>query len=332
MSKEQTGRNGSDKNAVTVGSLTPVKVSVPNTNLHLAGHKNYLFQPTLANALAPYMDTFRFDFRGNGESDGQMGYSNWNDDLADIDAVISHFERQGYYIYALIGHSRGAISALNYAANFNHMPMIPYIISISSRFNMADVRRKHGPELMTLLENQGHFEWHARSAGKEITLRVTQQHFDDFVNLDTASVPVRDIADLHSHLSHARTTLRIINRADHNYKKHYKELSEMVAHYFSAEGRKQEWSRRVLPNWKTWVHAVEGVLNFRTVGDIWIPSKEDGTVSYLRPGIIYRSAEYVEHHRSVSKPTPEGIKTMEALNITDTFDLRSNSEIERRGT
>ncbi|ORZ04073.1 protein-tyrosine phosphatase-like protein [Lobosporangium transversale] len=366
MSKEQTGRNGSDKNAVTVGSLTPVKVSVPNTNLHLAGilqstnhssrrlgiichgslgHKNYLFQPTLANALAPYMDTFRFDFRGNGESDGQMGYSNWNDDLADIDAVISHFERQGYYIYALIGHSRGAISALNYAANFNHMPMIPYIISISSRFNMADVRRKHGPELMTLLENQGHFEWHARSAGKEITLRVTQQHFDDFVNLDTASVihiptmtnillchgsddevvPVRDIADLHSHLSHARTTLRIINRADHNYKKHYKELSEMVAHYFSAEGRKQEWSRRVLPNWKTWVHAVEGVLNFRTVGDIWIPSKEDGTVSYLRPGIIYRSAD-------VSKPTPEGIKTMEALNITDTFDLRSNSEIERRGT
>lgn len=36
-----------------------------------------------------------------------MGYSNWDDDKADIDAVIAHFERQGYYIYALIGHSRG---------------------------------------------------------------------------------------------------------------------------------------------------------------------------------------------------------------------------------
>lgn len=36
-----------------------------------------------------------------------MGYSNWDDDKADLDAVIAHFERQGYYIYALIGHSRG---------------------------------------------------------------------------------------------------------------------------------------------------------------------------------------------------------------------------------
>lgn len=36
-----------------------------------------------------------------------MGYSNWDDDKADLDAVIAHFENQGYYIYALIGHSRG---------------------------------------------------------------------------------------------------------------------------------------------------------------------------------------------------------------------------------
>jgi hypothetical protein len=36
--------------------------------------------------------------------------------------------------------------------------------------------------------------------------------------------------------------------------------------------------------------------------------------------------------RSISKPTPEGIKVLEALNITDVFDLRSNSETERRGT
>lgn len=38
-----------------------------------------------------------------------MGYSNWDDDQADIDAVILHFERQGFQVYALIGHSRGKI-------------------------------------------------------------------------------------------------------------------------------------------------------------------------------------------------------------------------------
>lgn len=104
-------------------------------------------------------------------------------------------------------------------------------------------------------------------------------------------VPVKDIALLQSHLSHARTSLRILTNADHNYKKHYNEISQTVSHYFSTEGRKEEWSRRVLPNWKAWVHAVGGVLNFRTVGDIWIPSTTEDTVNYMRPGVIYRCAE-----------------------------------------
>ncbi|KAG0264144.1 hypothetical protein BG011_007412 [Mortierella polycephala] len=377
MSKDHTnGSNGNAINAIgdntsspltaTVGSLTSIKVSIPDTPLHLAGvlqssshgtrrlgiichgllgHKNYLFQPTLANMLAPFMDTFRFDFRGNGESEGQMGYSNWNDDQADLDAVITHFERQGYYIYALIGHSRGAISCLNYAATSKHVPLIPYVISISSRFDMSDVKRKHGPETMALLETQGHFDWQARTAGKDVTLRVTKTHFDDFLNFDTAAVahipsmtnvllchgsedqvvPIKDITSLQSHLSHARTALRIISGADHNYRRHYTEISQTIARYFSAEGRKEEWTRRILPNWKSWVHAVGGVLNFRTIGDVWIPSTMDGTVSYLRPGIIYRCAD-------ISKPTPEGIKVLESLNIKDVFDLRSNSETERRGT
>ncbi|KAF9967344.1 hypothetical protein BGZ70_009886 [Mortierella alpina] len=295
--------------------------------------------------LAQYMDTFRFDLRGNGESEGEMGYSNWDDDVADINAVVEHFEREGYYVYALIGHSRGAISCLNYAATSNHVPLIPYVISISARFDMSDAPRRHGPEVMALLEKQGHFDWKARTAGKDLTLRVTQEHFDNFLNLDTTAVahipamtnillchgsaddvvPVKDIGLLQSHLSHARTAVRIITGADHNYRRHTKEICQSIAHYFSSKGRKEEWTRRILPNWKAWVHAVGGVLNFRTVGDIWIPSTTDGTMNYLRPGFIYRCAD-------ISKPTTEGIKVLEALNIRDVFDLRSNSETERRGT
>jgi len=36
------------------------------------GHKNYLFQPLLVSRLV--YSSFRFDFRGNGESDGTMTY------------------------------------------------------------------------------------------------------------------------------------------------------------------------------------------------------------------------------------------------------------------
>ena len=85
--------------------------------------------------------------------------------------------------------------------------------------------------------------------------------------------------------------MRIITNADHNYRKHYNDLSQIIGDYFSAEGRKADWTRRILPNWKTWVHAVGGVQVVRTIGDSWIPSQTDGPVSYLRPGIIYRCAE-----------------------------------------
>ncbi|KAG0350885.1 hypothetical protein BGZ54_003586 [Gamsiella multidivaricata] len=291
------------------------------------------------------MDTFRFDFRGNADSEGQMGYSNWDDDYNDIDSVVKYFEQQGYHIYALIGHSRGAISSLNYAAVSNHVPLIPYIISISTRFDMTDVRRRHGQQILTLLEEQGHFDWEARAAGKDVSIRVTKKNFDDFIQFNTAAVanipsmtnillchgsedavvPVKDIATLHGLLSHARTSLRIITNADHNYRRHTQELSETIARYFSAEGRKEEWLRRVRPSWKTWVNAVGGVLNFRTVGDIWIPSTTDHTLNYMRPGLIYRCAD-------ISGPTPEGIAVLEALNITDVYDLRSTPEAERRPT
>ncbi|KAG0049770.1 hypothetical protein BGZ83_005418 [Gryganskiella cystojenkinii] len=282
---------------------------------------------------------------GNGESEGQMGYSNWDDDFEDIDTVVNYWEQRGYEIYALIGHSRGAISMLNYAALSNHAPLIPHIVSISTRFDMADVKRRHGKHVMNMMDDEGYFDWVAHAAGKEVSLRVTRQNFDDFINFNTktvvnipsmtnillchgsedAVVPVKDVATLQSHLSHANTTVRIITNADHNYRDHIKEISETVAHYFSVEGRKEDWTRRIMPNWKTWVNAVGGVLNFRTVGDTWIPSKNDGTVKYLRPGVIYRCAD-------ISSPTEEGIKVLKALNITDVYDLRSTSEVERRGT
>ena len=104
-------------------------------------------------------------------------------------------------------------------------------------------------------------------------------------------VPVKDVATLHAHLSHANTSVRILTNADHNYRNHTQEIAQTVALYFSAEGRKEDWTRRIMPNWRSWVGAVGGVLNFRTVGDTWIPSSNDGTVKYLRPGVIYRCAE-----------------------------------------
>jgi hypothetical protein len=53
----------------------------------------------------------------------------------------------------------GAISILNYAASYNHVPLIPYIISLSTRFDMSDAKRRHGKQVMKLLEDQVSVRW-----------------------------------------------------------------------------------------------------------------------------------------------------------------------------
>lgn len=59
-----------------------------------------------------------------------------------------------FLLFTSVRSISGAISCLNYAATSHHVPMIPYIVSISSRFDMSDVKRKHGPEVLELLEKQ----------------------------------------------------------------------------------------------------------------------------------------------------------------------------------
>jgi len=44
-----------------------------------AGHKNYLFLPRLAQQLDAELGlaSYRFDFRGNGDSDGNINYADF---------------------------------------------------------------------------------------------------------------------------------------------------------------------------------------------------------------------------------------------------------------
>ncbi|KAF5467982.1 hypothetical protein F2P56_012180 [Juglans regia] len=50
---------------------------------------------------------FRFDFAGNGESEGSFQYGNYRREADDLRAVIQHFQRKKYVITAIVGHSKG---------------------------------------------------------------------------------------------------------------------------------------------------------------------------------------------------------------------------------
>ncbi|CAK7352604.1 unnamed protein product [Dovyalis caffra] len=50
---------------------------------------------------------FRFDFAGNGESEGSFAYGNYWREADDLRAVIEHFRAESRAISAILGHSKG---------------------------------------------------------------------------------------------------------------------------------------------------------------------------------------------------------------------------------
>jgi len=62
---------------------------------------------TLSEELKDFAATFRFDFSGNGESEGVFEDSTYHKEVEDLEAVIDYFKEQGVNEFVLIGHSMG---------------------------------------------------------------------------------------------------------------------------------------------------------------------------------------------------------------------------------
>ncbi len=79
------------------------------------------------------MSTFRFDFQGNGESQGEFAYGNYWREVEDLRAVIEYWKAQGRRVETIIGHSKGGNCVLLYASKYHD---VPNIVNISGRFSL----------------------------------------------------------------------------------------------------------------------------------------------------------------------------------------------------
>ncbi|KAI8060991.1 Alpha/Beta hydrolase protein [Gongronella butleri] len=217
------------------------------------GHKDYLFHKLLAESL-PYA-SFRFDFRGNGESTGEAGFANMMEDVADIATVSNYFEERGYDIYALVGHSRGGLAAIKYAS-ITKKP-VPHVALLSVRYDYSGGLKAIFPSAVESLEKRGFFEFPVRRGDGFIKLKVTQAELDQVVTWDNSKV----VAELPSQTSvltcHAlndtvapvynaamwangiaNNTLRLLP-GDHNFKGHEDELVCTILEYFGEHDTKK---------------------------------------------------------------------------------------------
>lgn len=99
------------------------------------GNKDGDLQKDLCDSLSKNFATFRFDFTGNGESEGKLEDGTYSKDIEDLQSLIDYFKNT-YEIFAIIGHSKSGSEVL--ISSLNDNLQTKHYIAISPRVNLLN--------------------------------------------------------------------------------------------------------------------------------------------------------------------------------------------------
>ncbi|XP_037496031.1 uncharacterized protein LOC105638139 [Jatropha curcas] len=192
------------------------------------------------------ISAFRFDFAGNGESEGSFQYGNYRREADDLRAVVQHFCGQKRSISAIIGHSKGAkCGCCCMLLSYND---VHTVVNISwPVFNLErGIEGRCGNDSLQRIEQNlfiGKFEY-----------RVTKESLMDRLTTDTHAaclliqpecrvltvhgsmdkiVPVEDALEFAKFIPNHK--LHIIEGADHEYTWHQDELASVVLDFLRED-------------------------------------------------------------------------------------------------
>ncbi|KAK9794303.1 hypothetical protein WJX73_001864 [Symbiochloris irregularis] len=141
-------------------------------------NKTAHFHPEMAQTLAARgLSSLRFDFSGNGESEGEFKYGNTKAEAEDMRAAVLFLKSRNKQTIVLTGHSKSGSGVICYAAKYGD---VPKIASISGRFdNQAGIKERFGDDIFERLERQGAVE-----AEGQIPFTLTREDMQDRLALD----------------------------------------------------------------------------------------------------------------------------------------------------
>ncbi|CAK7351215.1 unnamed protein product [Dovyalis caffra] len=97
--------------------------------------------------------TFRFDFAGNGESEGSFAYDTYWRKADDLQAVIEHFSRESRAISTVLRHSKGGDVVLLYALKYLD---ISAVFNIFGRYDLKrGIKERIGKYSMEKIKQDG---------------------------------------------------------------------------------------------------------------------------------------------------------------------------------
>ncbi|PSS15504.1 hypothetical protein CEY00_Acc12995 [Actinidia chinensis var. chinensis] len=121
---------------------------------------------------------FRFDFSGNGESEGSFEFGNYWKEAEDLRAVIQHFNAVSRVTSAILGHSKGGNVVLLYASKYHD---IGTVVNVSGRYNTkAVISERFGKDFFEIIKKDGYLDVKTRSG--EVYYRVTEESLMEFLN------------------------------------------------------------------------------------------------------------------------------------------------------
>ena len=81
-------------------------------------------------------NVYRFDFSGNGESEGKFEECTISKDIEDLKSAVDFFKKKNYEIFCTIGHSQGAVEVLLHQSKYDSAE---FVVGISGLIDQRDM-------------------------------------------------------------------------------------------------------------------------------------------------------------------------------------------------
>ncbi|CAN6441797.1 unnamed protein product [Victoria cruziana] len=201
------------------------------------------------------INAFRFDFSGNGESEGSFQYGGYWKEVDDLREVVLHLSQANQEVCAIVGHSKGGDVVLLYASKYHD---ISTVINISGRFDLKKgIEERLGKDFMERIQKDGFID--VRNSKGSVTYRVTLESLMDRLNTDVFAasksihqncrvltvhgsedeiIPVEDALEFDKLIPNHK--LVIVEQANHCYSAHQSELASIVVDFIKDSCQPQK--------------------------------------------------------------------------------------------
>ncbi|KAB2604246.1 hypothetical protein D8674_036690 [Pyrus ussuriensis x Pyrus communis] len=199
---------------------------------------------------------FRFDFAGNGESEGTFQFGNYRREADDLHSVVEYFSGAKREPSAIVGHSKGGDAVLLYASTYHD---IRTVVNVCGRYDLKKgIEECLGKDFMEVIKKEGFID--VKNKSGDGNYRVTEESLMDRLSTDmhesclqidkefsrrfstygvvtihgTADevIPVEDALEFAKIIPNHK--LHLIEGANHSYTSHQAELASLVVDFIKA--------------------------------------------------------------------------------------------------